>query len=78
MKVFGMEQELQELRVAPAALADQLRIQNELLTAKDAQIAVLTEKIAELATLKHLFSSNSDRLRAGETLKNITVIPATV
>lgn len=44
MEVFGMEQELQELRVAVAALADQLRIQNELLAAKDAQIAVLTEK----------------------------------
>ena len=45
-----MEQELQELRVAVAALADQLRIQNELLAAKDAQIAALTEKIAELTT----------------------------
>lgn len=50
MEVFGMEQELQELRVAVAALADQLRIQNELLAAKDAQIAALTEKIAELTT----------------------------
>ena len=45
-----MEQELRELRAAVAALADQLRIQNELLAAKDAQIAALTEKIAELTT----------------------------
>ena len=45
-----MEQELRELRAAVAALADQLRIQNELLAAKDVQIAALTEKIAELTT----------------------------
>ena len=48
MEVLDMEQELRELRVAVAALAEQLRIQNELLAAKDAQIAALTEKIAEL------------------------------
>ena len=38
MEVLDMEQELRELRVAVAALAEQLRIQNELLAAKDAQI----------------------------------------
>ena len=43
-----MEQELQELRIAVATLVEQLRIQNELLAAKDAQISALTEKIAEL------------------------------
>ena len=39
-----MEQELQELRIAVATLVEQLRIQNELLAAKDAQISALTEK----------------------------------
>ena len=48
MEVLDMEQELRELRVAVATLAEQLRIQNELLAAKDTQIAALTEKIAEL------------------------------
>lgn len=43
-----MEQELQELRAVLATLVEQLRIQNELLAEKDAQIAALTEKIAEL------------------------------
>ena len=43
-----MEQELQELRAVLATLVEQLRVQNELLAEKDAQIAALTEKIAEL------------------------------
>ena len=34
-----MEQELQELRTVLASLAEQLRVQNELIAAKDAQIA---------------------------------------
>ena len=43
-----MEQELQELRAVLATMAEQLRTMNDLIAAKDAQIAVLTEKIAEL------------------------------
>ena len=46
-----MEQELQKLRAVLSTLAEQLRIQNELLAAKDAQIAALTEKIAELTAI---------------------------
>lgn len=44
-----MEQELQELRAILAAMAEQLRIQNDLLRDKDKQIVALTEKVAELA-----------------------------
>ena len=46
-----MEQELQKLRAVLSTMAEQLRIQNELLAAKDAQIAALTEKIAELTAI---------------------------
>lgn len=48
MEVFGVEQELQELRAVLETLVEQLRAQNELLAAKDAQIAAMAEKIAEL------------------------------
>ena len=41
-----MEQELRELRIAFSVLAEQLRVQNETMAAKDAQIAVLTEQVA--------------------------------
>jgi len=51
MEVFDMEQELQKLRAVLSTMAEQLRIQNELLAAKDAQIAALTEKIAELTAI---------------------------
>ena len=44
MEAIDVEQELQELRIAVATLVEQLRIQNELLAAKDAQISALTEK----------------------------------
>lgn len=43
-----MEQELQELRIAFSALAEQLRVQNETMATKDAQIAALTEQVAKL------------------------------
>ena len=51
MEVFDVEQELQKLRAVLSTMAEQLRIQNELLAAKDAQIAALTEKIAELTAI---------------------------
>jgi len=41
MEVFGIEQELQELRTVLATLAEQLRIQNESIAAKDAPCNVL-------------------------------------
>ena len=47
MEVLGMEQELRELRIAFSVLAEQLRVQNETMAAKDAQIAVLTEQVAK-------------------------------
>ncbi len=46
MEEFGIEQGVQELRAVLANRAEQLRVRNELLTAKDAQIAALTKKAA--------------------------------
>ena len=50
MEVFEVEQELQELRAVPAAMAEQLRVQSKSIAAKDAQIAALTEQAAKLTT----------------------------
>ena len=58
-----MEQELQELRTVLATLAEQLRIQNEAIAAKDAQITALTEQVAKLTAqieeLTHKKNSNN-------------------
>ena len=58
-----MEQELRELRIAFSVLAEQLRVQNETMAAKDAQIAVLTEQVAKLTAqveeLTHKKNSNN-------------------
>ena len=43
-----MEQELQELRAVLAAMSEQLRMMNDLILTKDAQIAALTEQVAKL------------------------------
>ncbi len=63
MEVFGMEQELQELRAVISVLVEQLRVQNETMAAKDAQIAALTEKVAKLTArieeLTHKKNSNN-------------------
>ena len=58
-----MEQELQELRAVISVLVEQLRVQNETMAAKDAQIAALTEQVAKLIArieeLTHKKNSNS-------------------
>ena len=63
MEVFGMEQELQELRAVISVLVEQLRVQNETMAAKDAQIAALTEQVAKLTArieeLTHKKNSNN-------------------
>ena len=63
MEVFGMEQELQELRAVLAAMSEQLRMMNDLILTKDAQIAALTEQVAKLTArieeLTHKKNSNN-------------------
>ena len=63
MEVFEAEQELQELRAVPAAMAEQLRVQNGSIAAKDTQTAALTEQAAKLTTqieeLTHNKNSNN-------------------
>ena len=58
-----MEQELQELRAVINTLVKQLRIQNEAMADKDAQIAALTEQVAKLTArieeLMHKKNSNN-------------------
>ena len=58
-----MEQELQELRAVISTLVEQLRIQNEAMADKDAQIAALTEQVAKLTArieeLMHKKNSNN-------------------
>lgn len=61
-----MERELQELQAVIATLAEQLRLQNESIAAKDAQITALTEQVAKLTAqieeLRHKKnSSNSSK-----------------
>ncbi len=62
IEVFEAEQELQELRAIPAAMAEQLRVQNGSIAAKDTQTAALTEQAAKLTTqieeLTHKKNSN--------------------
>ena len=62
MEVFEAEQELQELRAVPAAMAEQLRVQNGSIAAKDTQTAALTEQDEKLTTqieeLTHKKNSN--------------------
>ena len=63
MEVFGVEQDLQELRALLAAMSDQLRMMNDLIRTKDAQIAALTEQVAKLTArieeLTHKKNSNN-------------------
>ena len=63
MEVFGVDQELQELRALLAAMSDQLRKMNDLIRTKDAQIAALTEQVAKLTArieeLTHKKNSNN-------------------
>lgn len=63
MEVFEMEQELQELKAVLAAMSEQLRMMNDLILTKDAQIAALTEQVAKLTAqieeLTHKKNSNN-------------------
>lgn len=59
-----MEQELQELKAVLAAMSEQLRMMNDLILTKDAQIAALTEQVAKLTArieeLTHKKNSNNN------------------
>ncbi len=58
-----MDQDLKELRTVPAAMTEQLRMMNDLISTKDAQIAALTEQVAKLTAriekLTHKKNSNN-------------------
>ena len=58
-----MEQELQELKAVLATMSEQLRMMNDLILTKDAQIAALTEQVAKLTArieeLTHKKNSNN-------------------